>query len=174
MAAPITKTKTKTKKSHELATHTIKAPAFAYAHLELFRSSNISNISNSSNSNNNNDTRPIYRPGIRNVIPPRSTSTTPTTAPLDALQVRSYCTAALRQSLGAMGVGIPLDILKVGGSSCWLRLPRDDLGPFSAAITAWQGTRGDDGAHHTLRVAGCSDWLGALVGREGEHDLWTG
>ncbi|KAI0598089.1 hypothetical protein F4775DRAFT_592837 [Biscogniauxia sp. FL1348] len=67
----------------------------------------------------------------------------PESIELDALQVRSYCTAALRQFLGATGMAVPLDILKVSGHSCWLRLPRDDLGGFSAAITAWQGTMQD-------------------------------
>ncbi|OTA94811.1 hypothetical protein M434DRAFT_70558 [Hypoxylon sp. CO27-5] len=92
---------------------------------------------------------------------------------LDALQVRSYCTSALKQFLGTTGVGIPLDILKVEGKDCWLRMPRDDLGAFSAAITAWQGTY-QDGVHSSFRIRGCSDWLGALVGRDGEDKLWTG
>ncbi|KAJ2984993.1 hypothetical protein NUW58_g5774 [Xylaria curta] len=91
---------------------------------------------------------------------------------LDALQVRSHCTAALKQFLGATGVAIPVDILKVEGSSCWLRVPRDDLGAFAAAITAWQGTR-QNGVHSTLRIRGCSDWLGALVGQQDEQKLWT-
>lgn len=92
---------------------------------------------------------------------------------LDALQVRSYCTAALKQFLGLTGTAIPLDILKVQGRSCWLRLPRDDLGAFSAAITAWQGTTLDDD-QVTLRILGCSDWLGTLIGREDENKLWIG
>ncbi|KAI0381855.1 hypothetical protein F5Y04DRAFT_61199 [Hypomontagnella monticulosa] len=92
---------------------------------------------------------------------------------LDALQVRSYCTSALKQFLGTTGVGIPLDILKVDEKDCWLRVPRDDLGAFSAAITAWQGSY-QDGVHSSLRIRGCSDWLGSLVGRDGEDELWTG
>ncbi|KAI0011143.1 hypothetical protein F4779DRAFT_244063 [Xylariaceae sp. FL0662B] len=92
---------------------------------------------------------------------------------LDMLQVRSYCTAALKQFLGATGVAIPLDILKVEGRDCWLRLPRDDLGAFAAAVTAWQGSSQDE-IHTSLRIRGCSDWLGALVGRDGEDELWTG
>ncbi|KAI1169216.1 hypothetical protein F5B18DRAFT_646073 [Nemania serpens] len=92
---------------------------------------------------------------------------------LGALQVKSYCTAALKQFLGATGMAIPLDILKVEGQSCWLRLPRDDLGAFAAAITAWQGTA-QDGVHSIFRIRGCSDWLGALVGQQDEWRLWTG
>jgi ribonuclease P/MRP protein subunit POP8 len=92
---------------------------------------------------------------------------------LDAIQVRSYCTSALKQFLGITGTSISLDILKVEGASCWLRIPRDDLGAFSAAITAWQGTH-ETGVHSTLRIKGCSDWLGSLVGREREDQLWRG
>ncbi|KAI1429559.1 hypothetical protein F5Y12DRAFT_411888 [Xylaria sp. FL1777] len=95
------------------------------------------------------------------------------TGELDALQVKSYCTASLRQFLGVTGMAIPLDILKVEGRSCWLRLPRENLGAFAAAITAWQGTT-QDGVHFTLQIRGCSDWLGALVGQQGEQKLWTG
>ncbi|KAJ8109372.1 hypothetical protein ONZ43_g6155 [Nemania bipapillata] len=91
---------------------------------------------------------------------------------LDALQVRSYCTAALKQFLGATGMAIHLDILKVEGQSCWLRVPRDDLGAFAAAITAWQGTT-QDGFHSVFQIRGCSDWLGALVGQRDEWRLWT-
>ncbi|KAI1131937.1 hypothetical protein F5Y10DRAFT_232284 [Nemania abortiva] len=91
---------------------------------------------------------------------------------LDALQVKSYCTAALKQFLGATGMAIHLDILKVEGQSCWLRVPRDDLGAFAAAITAWQGTT-QDGIHSVFRIRGCSDWLGALVGQQDEWRLWT-
>ncbi|KAI1501112.1 hypothetical protein F5X99DRAFT_213413 [Biscogniauxia marginata] len=127
----------KTNKSHELVTRTIRAPPYAYAHLEVFSNEG------------------------------------PDVVELDALQVRSYCTAALRQFLGATGVAIPLDILKVEGHSCWLRLPRDDLGGFSAAITAWQGTT-QDGVRLSLRVRGCADWLGLLVGQEGQQRLWSG
>ncbi|KAI0124226.1 hypothetical protein BJ170DRAFT_76359 [Xylariales sp. AK1849] len=129
----------KSQKSHELATLTIRAPPYSYAHLEILRNS----------------------------------SDSPDPVELDAIQVRSYCTSALKQFLGITGQAIALDILKVEGASCWLRLPRDDLAAFSAAITAWQGTY-DGGVHSTLRVRGCSDWLGCLVGRDGEDQLWKG
>ncbi|KAI0019590.1 hypothetical protein F4780DRAFT_431527 [Xylariomycetidae sp. FL0641] len=104
-----------------------------------------------------------------------SSSPTPSSS-LDALQVRTWLSAALRQFLGATGLGMPVDILKVSGAerTCWVRVPRDDLSAFAAAVTAWQGTTGDDGAHATLRVRGCSDWLGALVGQESEERVWKG
>ncbi|KAL2753864.1 hypothetical protein ACRALDRAFT_2110029 [Sodiomyces alcalophilus JCM 7366] len=89
----------------------------------------------------------------------------------DKLQIRSYCTSALQQFLGATGVAIPIDILKVHGNECWLRTPREDLAAFSAAITAWPGTRGG-GAQSMLRIRQCSDWLGSMVGAEGQEKLW--
>ncbi|OLN84461.1 hypothetical protein CCHL11_08209 [Colletotrichum chlorophyti] len=93
-------------------------------------------------------------------------------APLDTLQVRSYLNAALRQFLGATGSSIPVDILKVEGTRCWLRVPRQDLSPFAAAVTAWGGVS-EQGSRRVLRVRQCSDWLGALVGADGQEDLWS-
>lgn len=126
----------KSHKSQELATCTIRAPAFSYVHLQVLRN-------------------PIEA------------------VDLDAIQVRTYCTAALKQFLGISGQAISIDILKVDEADCWLRIPRDDLGAFTAAVTAWQGAR-DNGTHSTFRIKGCSDWLGSLVGREGEDKLWRG
>lgn len=150
---PIHPPPTKAQKFHELASSTLKTPSFSYAHLELFSSS-------SSSSNSSNTTTGIEE--------------------LDALQVKSYCTAALKQFLGVAGLSIPLDILKTQGRSCWVRVPREDLGAFAAAVTAWQGVSLDDEGGGggpqmaTLRIRGCSDWLGALVGGRGEERLWTG
>ncbi|EHK27430.1 uncharacterized protein TRIVIDRAFT_34768 [Trichoderma virens Gv29-8] len=91
---------------------------------------------------------------------------------LDNLQVKSYCTAALRQFLGLTGTAIPLDVLKVSGSECWIRVPREDLGSFAAALTAWKGTN-DGGIESLLRIKQCSDWLGAMVGSNGQEQLWN-
>ncbi|KAI5461123.1 hypothetical protein BGZ63DRAFT_227675 [Mariannaea sp. PMI_226] len=91
---------------------------------------------------------------------------------LDNLQVKSYCTAALGQFLGLTGTAIPLDILKVQGSHCWLRVPRPDLGSFAAAITAWRGAS-DNGVHCSLQIRQCSDWLGAMVGTDGQDQIWN-
>ncbi|GKT49314.1 uncharacterized protein ColSpa_09495 [Colletotrichum spaethianum] len=93
-------------------------------------------------------------------------------AGLDNLQVRSYCNAALRQFLGATGSAIPIDILKVDGNQCWLRVPRPDLSPFAAAITAWAGVS-EQGSRRVLRVKQCSDYLGAMVGADGQDKLWS-
>lgn len=91
---------------------------------------------------------------------------------LDDLQVRSYITAALRQFLGDHGAAVATDILKVDGRECWLRLPRQDLSLFSAAITAFPGTS-MGGGRAVLRLLACGDWLGSLVGRADEKRLWS-
>ena len=92
---------------------------------------------------------------------------------LDNLQVRSYCSAALRQFLGITGEAISIDILKAQGADCWLRVPRQDLGPFAAAVTAWTGAT-EGGSRRILRVKQCSDWLGAMVGADGQELVWSG
>lgn len=102
-----------------------------------------------------------------------STSPTTTTS-LDVLQVRSYCASACRQFLGATGAAIPVDVLSVtsGGGDAWVRVPRADLGAFAGAITAYGGTSSDGGGVMVMRVEACGDWLGSLVGGEGEGRVW--
>ncbi|KAJ2970348.1 hypothetical protein NQ176_g8227 [Zarea fungicola] len=90
---------------------------------------------------------------------------------LDDLLVKSYCTNALRQYLGLTGAAIPLDLLKVTGADCWLRIPRDDVKPFAAAITACRGSV-ENGTHCLLRIERCSDWLGTIVGSGSVEKLW--
>ncbi|TEA19077.1 hypothetical protein C8034_v009964 [Colletotrichum sidae] len=92
--------------------------------------------------------------------------------PLDILQVRSYCNAALRQFLGVTGSAISIDILHVEGGVCWLRVPRPDLSPFAAAITAWPGVS-EQGCRRVLRLKQCSDYLGVMVGADGQGKLWS-
>jgi ribonuclease P/MRP protein subunit POP8 len=93
---------------------------------------------------------------------------------LDNLQVRSYLTAALRQFMGDHGAAVAIDILKVDGKECWVRLPRQDLSLLAAAITAYPGiTMGGSGGTGVLRMLACGDWLGSLVGRDGEEMMWV-
>lgn len=87
---------------------------------------------------------------------------------LDDLQLRSYLTSALKRFLGATGSGMPIDILKVQGKESWVRVLRQDLGAFAAALTAWSGSGNSTG--FIIRAAG--DWLGALVGRHDQRKLW--
>jgi ribonuclease P/MRP protein subunit POP8 len=91
---------------------------------------------------------------------------------LDDLSLKSYCTAACRQFLGTTGAAISTDILKVENNHAWVRVPRPDLGSFAAAITAWRGTS-DNGEQVSLQLRQCSDWLGAMVGADGQHRLWN-
>lgn len=151
-------TPAKLTKTLTLTTTTLRAPPFSYAHLTLTPT-------------------------------PPSTTTNTTTPPkpptvLDALQIRAYLTTALRQFLGTTGAAIPLDILLIDGRSVWVRVPREDLAAFAAGVTAFSGLSssssgsglgvgGDgEGGRMLLQLRACGDWLGALVGREGEGGLW--
>ena len=95
----------------------------------------------------------------------------PDPAAVDEIQVRMYFTKALEQFLGVTGTAIPIDILKVQDKECWVRIPREDLGPFTSAITAWTGeSRG--GVTSILRLRACGDWLGSVLGRTDQQRLW--
>ncbi|EKJ72261.1 hypothetical protein NXS19_012552 [Fusarium pseudograminearum] len=100
-------------------------------------------------------------------VPSSSSSVT-----LDDLSLKSYCTTALRQFLGTTGAAVSIDILKVENNHAWVRIPRPDLGSFAAAITAWRGTS-DNGEQVSLQLRQCSDWLGAMVGADGQNRLWN-
>ncbi|KAK3351665.1 hypothetical protein B0H65DRAFT_421623 [Neurospora tetraspora] len=93
---------------------------------------------------------------------------------LDTLTARHYLTAALRQFLGDTGASMAIDMLLVKGAECWVRVPREDLAGFAAAVTAYPGHKvgGGEEEEMLMRVVGCGDWLGALVGREGEGEVW--
>lgn len=91
---------------------------------------------------------------------------------LDNLQVKAYCTAALKQFMGITGAAIALDVLKVTGNECWLRVPRPDLGKFAAAVTSWRGVSEGD-SQRVFRVRQCSDWLGTMAGSDGQDRLWN-
>ncbi|KAJ4425308.1 hypothetical protein N0V82_000118 [Gnomoniopsis sp. IMI 355080] len=87
---------------------------------------------------------------------------------LDELILRQHLTAALRQFLGVTGMGIAVDILKVSGAECWVRVPREDLGAFTSAVTAWVGAGSTSG----FRICAAGNWLGALVGRHNQKTIW--
>ncbi|CAK7217912.1 hypothetical protein SBRCBS47491_003325 [Sporothrix bragantina] len=138
-----TKSKTsKESKTRELYSSTIGRPLFAYAQIEVVRSS-----------------------------APLGGSTGSGQEALDALQVRSYCDAALKQFLGATGAAMPLDLLKLDGSEFWVRLPREDLGLLAAALAAWNPVS-RSGTSTALRLKGSGNWLGSLIGRTEQSSLW--
>ncbi|KAG7289019.1 hypothetical protein NEMBOFW57_005380 [Staphylotrichum longicolle] len=137
---PTKTTKTTTKTRPAPTTLTLKNPPFAYAHLTLLN-------------------------------PPTTTSSaSSSTAPthtLDALQVRSYLTTALRQFLGDTGAAIPVDILRLEPHAAWVRVPRADLAAFAAGVTAFGGItgtgkgRGRGRAAEDAGVEALGDWGGA-------------
>ncbi|KAL1900264.1 hypothetical protein Sste5346_002575 [Sporothrix stenoceras] len=91
---------------------------------------------------------------------------------LDALQVRSYCDAALKQFLGATGGAMPLDLLKLDGNEFWVRLPREDMGLFAAALAAWSSVS-RSGTATALRLRASGNWLGSLVRRSEQQAIWS-
>ncbi|KAG5927233.1 hypothetical protein E4U42_002428 [Claviceps africana] len=92
---------------------------------------------------------------------------------LDDLMVKSYMTAALKQFLGLTGLAIPIDILKAQDATCWVRLPREDMASFAAAITAYRGSREGD-TQYVLRIKGSSNWLGLLIGKAAQEEVFRG
>ncbi|CAK7264064.1 hypothetical protein SEPCBS57363_000881 [Sporothrix epigloea] len=90
---------------------------------------------------------------------------------LDALQARSYCDAALKQFLGATGAAMPLDLLRLDGSQFWVRLPREDLSLFAAALASWN-TVSRNGTAMALRLKASGNWLGSLIGQTEQSSLW--
>jgi len=89
------------------------------------------------------------------------------TPPIDALTVRRHLTSALNQFLGITGTAISIDILKVEGRDCWIRVPREDGQAVAQALTAWTGER--EGV--AWRIRGRGGWLGGVV-RGGGRDLF--
>ncbi|CAK7240494.1 MAG: hypothetical protein STHCBS139747_001936 [Sporothrix thermara] len=132
----------KESKTRELYSTTIGRPPFAYARVEVVHSS-----------------------------APLGGKSGADQEALDALQARSYCDAALKQFLGATGAAMPIDLLKLDGREFWVRLPREDLGLFAAALAAWNPvTR--SGMSTALRLKASGNWLGSLVGQTEQSLLW--
>jgi ribonuclease P/MRP protein subunit POP8 len=90
---------------------------------------------------------------------------------IDALTVRTYMTAALTQFLGLAGAAIAVDILKVEGRECWVRMPREDLSPFIAALGGWVGGSRTEG-RMGWRVKASGNWLSVLVTERGVGKVW--
>ncbi|TVY22464.1 hypothetical protein LHYA1_G009021, partial [Lachnellula hyalina] len=51
----------------------------------------------------------------------------PSSPSIDALTIRAHLTSALTQFLGLSGSAISVDVLKIEGRECWVRVPRGDL-----------------------------------------------
>jgi ribonuclease P/MRP protein subunit POP8 len=92
---------------------------------------------------------------------------------LDDLTVRSYITAALTQFLGLTGSAISVDILKVEGRECWIRVPREDLSPAMAAVGGWVGENDEQGKVG-WKVKASGNWLSSLLGNQEVEKIWSG
>jgi ribonuclease P/MRP protein subunit POP8 len=90
---------------------------------------------------------------------------------LDELTVRTYIASALVQFLGLTGSSISVDILKVEGKECWIRVPREDLSPVVAAVGGWVGGNEAEG-RVGWRVQASGNWLSVLVADRGVERLW--
>jgi ribonuclease P/MRP protein subunit POP8 len=97
-----------------------------------------------------------------------SLQTTTTSPVLDEPTINIYLTSALKQFLGLSGTAVAsnVDILKVEGNECWVRVPRGDLSVFLAAVGGWIGGGGGEGNGVSWWVRGSGNWLSALGGKE--------
>ena len=93
------------------------------------------------------------------------------TTKLDELTVRTYITSALTQFLGLTGSSISVDILKVKGKECWIRVPREDLSPVVAAVGGWVGGNETEG-RVGWKVKAKGNWLSVLVADREAESLW--
>lgn len=98
----------------------------------------------------------------------QSSAAPSTNIDIDALTIRANLTSALTQFLGLSGSAISVDVLKIEGRECWVRVPRADLAVFVAAVGGW--VVGGVG----WRVRGKGNWLGGLLARRGEERVWSG
>lgn len=94
-----------------------------------------------------------------------SSSNSTMTSSIDALTARKHLTSALNQFLGITGTAISIDILKVEGRDCWIRVPREDGQAVVQALTAWTGER--EGV--AWRIWGRGGWLGGVVRGSGRE-----
>jgi len=91
---------------------------------------------------------------------------------LDELTVRTHITSALTQFLGLTGSAISVDVLKVEGQVCWIRVPREDLSPVIAAVGGWTAGAEAEGKVG-LKVSASGNWLSTLVGDLDAEKLWN-
>lgn len=88
---------------------------------------------------------------------------------LDEITTRSYLDSALGQYLGLTGMALSIDIMKVSGTSAWLKVPTSDENLVIAALAQWTSS-----GNVVLRSMGRSTWLGGLtVDEHNEMKLWS-
>lgn len=95
-------------------------------------------------------------------------------SPLDALTVHRYVGLALSQFLGLAGTAVPIDILRVDGRECWLRVAHGDLGLVRAAVGGWTGPPGCSEAEGKVgwKITASGRWLGLLVAQKEAGHVW--
>lgn len=91
--------------------------------------------------------------------------------PVDIITFSSHLSSAFKQFLGLTGSAIPVDILKVEGRECWIRIPRDDLSTVIAAVTGWLGNDGR-GEQLAWKIKGSGSWLIRIAGSRGLSTTW--
>ncbi|PBP20492.1 hypothetical protein BUE80_DR008660 [Diplocarpon rosae] len=91
--------------------------------------------------------------------------------PLDTLTTRSYIESALTRFLGLTGSAILVDILKVEGIDCWIRVPREDVRSVLAAVGGWSGGSEADGKIG-WKVKTSGNWLSVLVAHGEAGHVW--
>jgi len=138
----------KAHRGHEISTKTIKVPSFSYAHLQVISL----DVPNSLSS-----TSPSVSASIK--------------SELDVLTLRSHIMSALSLFLGLSGSAIDVDILKIEGNDCWIRVSREDLSPVLAALGGWNGKSSSDGRVGFI-VKAFGNWLGSLVSRSEYKGIW--
>lgn len=91
--------------------------------------------------------------------------------PVEIITFRSHLTAAFTQFLGLTGSAMPVDILKVEGRECWIRVPLEDLSTVIAAVTGWLGNVGQE-ERIAWKVKDSGNWLSSIVGSKGLSTTW--
>lgn len=147
----------KGQKGQELTTKTIKTPSFSYAHLQVIFSTNIPPLT--------------FNPpsALKSITPAPEVSSKNS---LDMLTFRSHVTAALTLFLGLTGSAIDVDVLKIEGNECWVRVPREDLSAVLAALGGWTGKISLDGKVG-FNVKASGNWLGSIVSHREASEIWN-
>ncbi|GAM83663.1 hypothetical protein ANO11243_016510 [Dothideomycetidae sp. 11243] len=72
---------------------------------------------------------------------------------IDDITVYMHIQSALKGFLGMHGTAMSVDLLKVDGRSLWVRVPREDVNAFVAAVGGWVGSGGE-----AMRVMNWGCW----------------
>lgn len=98
--------------------------------------------------------------------PSLSSSSTVANGPptIDILTARNHFSSALQQYLGLTGSAIPIDILKIQGRDCWIRVPGEDRTAVTGALSQRVS---NDGGGVAWRIRSRGEWLGRVAAGTG-------